>query len=45
MLEIFFSNLTEEAQQRFLNAAGISKPEEANWDVFPVTDAFLGSEE
>ena len=45
MLKMFFGNLTEEVQLRFLSAAGISKPEEANWDVFPVTDAFLGSEE
>ncbi len=29
---IYFSDLTEEAQQRVLAAAGIQDPKEANWD-------------
>lgn len=35
-LEIYFHDLTEEAQQRVLKALGISSPEEASLDVFPL---------
>ena len=35
--EIYFSDLTEDAQQRLLDAFGITDAKEANWDVFPVT--------
>lgn len=35
-MEIYFGNLKEETQKELLNNAGISSPEEANWDVFPV---------
>ena len=35
-MEIYFGNLTEEAQKELLNAAGIKTPEDANWDVFPI---------
>ncbi len=31
-VEIYFSDLTPEAQQRVLDAAGITDPKEANWD-------------
>lgn len=31
-VEIYFSDLTEDAQQRVLAAAGIKDPKEANWD-------------
>lgn len=34
--ELYFSDLTEEAQKRFLKAEGIKNPEEANYDVFPI---------
>lgn len=32
-VEIFFSDLQPEAQKRVLEAAGISDPKEANWDL------------
>ena len=35
-VEIFFSDLTAEAQQRVLDAYGLKSPDEANWDTFPV---------
>lgn len=35
--EIFFSDLTEEAQQRLLDAFGITVAKEANRDVFSIT--------
>ncbi len=31
--EIYFSDLTPEAQERALEAAGIKDPKEANWDL------------
>lgn len=34
--EIYFSDLTEEAQRRLLDAFGITDAKEANWDAFPV---------
>lgn len=45
MMEIYFSDLTPDAQKRLLATAGISDPKEANWDldivpiaVFDATD-------
>lgn len=35
--ELYFSDLTEEAQQEILEKAGVKKPEDMNWDVFPIT--------
>jgi len=32
--EIFFEDLTPEAQQRLLDVAGLNNVNEANWDVF-----------
>ena len=32
-VEIYFSDLTEEKQKELLEAAGISDPKEANWDM------------
>lgn len=34
--ELYFSDLTEHAQQVLLKKAGINKPEDKNWDVFPI---------
>ena len=34
--EIYFSDLTEDAQRRLLDAFGLTDAKEANWDVFPV---------
>ena len=36
MFEIYFSDLILEVQSELLTAAGITKPEEANWDLFPI---------
>jgi hypothetical protein len=36
MLEIFFDNLDEEAQQRVLELYRINSPEKMNLDVFPL---------
>ncbi len=31
--EIYFSDLNEDAQQRLMEAVGITDPREANWDI------------
>ena len=36
MLEIFFHDLDEEAQQRVLELYGINSPEDMNFDVVPL---------
>lgn len=36
-MEIYFTDLTEDAQQELLELAGVSSPKEMNWDVLPVT--------
>jgi hypothetical protein len=45
VFEIYFSDLNEDAQQRLMDAVGITDPREANWDndlvpiaVYPLTD-------
>ncbi len=35
-MEIYFSDLTEDAQKRLLEIFGISSPKEMNWDVIPI---------
>ena len=35
--ELYFTDLTEKAQQKLLEKAGVKSPEEMNWDVFPIT--------
>ena len=35
-VEIYFSDLTPEAQRRLLKGYGMKDPKEGNWDVFPV---------
>jgi hypothetical protein len=37
-IEIFFRNLDKPKQDELLQAAGVSSPEEMNWDAFPVAD-------
>ena len=37
MFEIYFSDLTPEAQERFLASCGLSSAAEGNYDVFPIT--------
>lgn len=35
-IEIFFSDLNEEAQKIFLEAQGMKDPDEGNYDTFPI---------
>lgn len=35
--ELYFTDLTKEAQDEILKKAGIKIPEEANWDICPIT--------
>ena len=39
-MEIYFSDLNEEAQERLLEIAGVNSPEEANWNIDPNKDTF-----
>ena len=36
-MEIMFDDLRPEAQERLLIEAGVSRPEDMNWDEVPVT--------
>lgn len=36
--ELYFSDLTEEAQQNILECVGVESAEDMNWDVFPITE-------
>jgi len=38
MIEIYFDDLTKEAQKKILEQAGITDPAEANWDVVPICE-------
>jgi hypothetical protein len=44
--EIYFDDLTPEAQQRLLVAFGIKSPDEMNWNnrIFPVATVVKGEE-
>ena len=35
-MEIMFDDLNPEAQERLLNEAGVSSPEDMHWDAIPV---------
>lgn len=35
-IEIYFADLKESVQKEVLDACNITKPEDANWDVFPI---------
>lgn len=37
IFELYFTDLTEEAQKELLEKAGVESPEDMNWDVFPIT--------
>ena len=43
--EIYFSDLTEEAQKALLEAARIEDPGDMNWDVFPVVTFTVGEDD
>ncbi len=36
LFEIYFHDLTEDAQRRYLEFQGVQKPEELNADLFPI---------
>jgi len=40
-MEIYFGDLTKAAQKRLLKEACIKKPQDANWDVFPIGDVIF----
>ena len=42
MFELYFKDLTLEAQKRLLRAAGLDSPEDANWVAFPIANVILG---
>ena len=44
IFEIYFSDLTEQVQKEILEAAGVDKAEDMNWDVFPITTIEFGEE-
>ena len=44
-LEIYFSDLTPDAQERALAAAGVENASDANWDTFPITTLEFEEEE
>ena len=37
LFELYFSDLTPEAQSNILECAGLKDETEANWDCFPIT--------
>lgn len=45
MFEIYFGDLTPEAQIAFLEYAGIDTPEEGNFDVLPIALVEVGEQE
>ena len=36
-IEIYLRDLSEEKQKEIIEAYGIEKAEDANWDIFPIT--------
>lgn len=38
IIEIYFDDLTEDAQKSFLEAMGMKSPEEGNYEVFPIAE-------
>lgn len=43
--ELYFSDLTEQAQAEFLEKAGLKTAAEGNYDVFPITTICVGEDE
>ena len=43
-IDIYFSDLTEEKRKELLEKAKISGPEEANWDLLPLTTITISEE-
>ena len=44
-IDIYFYDLTTEAQQKVLGAAGMKDPAEGNWDVLPLTSLEFETED
>lgn len=45
VFELYFSDLTEEAQASLLEKANITSETDMNWDVFPITSIEFDDEE
>ena len=43
--EIYFTDLTEEAQKSFLKAEGLQNAEDGNYDIFPIAVLEIDREE
>lgn len=43
-IEVYFSDLSQRIQSALLKAAGITKPEDNNWDIHPVTTIVIESQ-
>ena len=41
-IEIYFADLTADKQAELLEIMGINDPKEMNWDIFPITEIYLG---
>ena len=44
-IEIYFDDLSEAKQKELLEAVEAEKPEDMNWDMFPVACIDLGDDE
>ena len=45
VFELYFTDLTEQAQAEFLRKAGLQSAKEGNYDVFPITEIVVGDDE
>jgi hypothetical protein len=44
-VDIFFSDFSPEAQEELLDLLGVESPEEGNWDVLPITNIPIDTNE
>ena len=44
-MDLYFKDLTPEAQVTLLREAGIKSPKEMNWDVLPITELYFDNDE
>jgi len=45
IVEIYYDDLTDEAQKIFLEATGIKSPEEGNYDILPIAEIPIPEEQ
>ena len=45
VFELYFDDLTDVAKESILKKANLKAPEDANWDVFPITTIEFDDEE